>query len=166
MKISGSIYEDYMFQIEQGDHGFVNRRFIDSVNSMGMQTFSIYSKIPKFMVKGAPYVASELITVPSPKTIAPLTKTQFLFAHDLCVNIDSGEIAPISSMIMAQWKDISGSNGVIYANHIPGVFTITDGGVISSVSGKWNAATNTFTGNIEIISQEKLIEAKNAITSS
>lgn len=166
MKISGSIYEDYKFQIEKGDHGFVNRRFIDSVNSLGMQTFSIYSKIPKFMVKGASYVASELITVPSPKTIAPLTKTQFLLAHDLCVNIDSGEIAPISSMIMASWKDISGSSGMIYANHIPGVFTITEIGVISSINGNWNAATNTFTGNIEIISQEKLVEAKNAIISS
>lgn len=163
LKISGSILHDYKFQLENGDYSFVNRRFIDSEGSLGMQTLSVYSTVPKFMVIGAPYVASELITVPSPRTIAPITKTQFLLAHDLCVNIDSGEITPVAAMTMAPWKEISGSNGMIYANHIPGVFTTTKDGVISSINGSWNASMNTFTGSVEIISQAELIEVKNAI---
>lgn len=163
MKISGSILQDYKFQLESGDYGFVNSRFVDSENSLGMQTLSVYASIPKFMVKGATYSASELVRAQSPKTISPITKTQFLLAHDLCVNIDSGEIATIASMVMAPWKQISGSNGMVYANHIPGVFTITKDGVIGSINGNWNASTNTFTGSVEIISQAKLIEVKNAI---
>lgn len=163
MKISGSILQDYKFQIERGDQGFINDRFIDSETEFGMQTLSVYSSIPKFMVQGAEFSPNEFITAVSPKTLAPLTKTQFLLAHNLCVNVDSGEIASIQSMIAPQWKSISGSNGIIYANHIPSVFSTYKEGVLSSVFGDWNPATNTFTGNVQFITQLELEAAKNAV---
>lgn len=163
MKISGSILQDYKFQIERGDQGFINDRFIDSEVELGMQTLSVYASIPKFMVIGAEFAPNEFAVAVSPKTFAPITNTQFLLAHGLCVNIDSGEIANIQSMIAPQWKNISGSNGMIYANHIPSVFSTYEEGVLSSVFGDWNPATNTFTGNVQFITQLELEAAKNAI---
>lgn len=163
LKISGSIYEDYKWQIEPGDQGFVNKRFIDSVTSLGMQTFPVYDEVPKYMVMGATYAASELVAGVSPKTMAPLTKTQFLFAHDMCVNLDNGLITSVASMAAAPWKRVTGSNGAILANHIPAVFSIYPDGVVSSVFGQWNAATNSFIGNVEFITPAELLERKDAI---
>lgn len=163
MKISGSILQDYKFQIERDDHSFVNRRFVDSTTSDGMQTLSAYESIPKFMVIGAEFIPNEFVTAVSPKTFAPETKTQFLLTHGLCVDLDSGEVTYTQSMIAAPWKKISGSNGMIYANHIPSVFSKYSEGVLSSVFGNWNAATSVFTGNVEFKTEAQIEVIKNAI---
>lgn len=163
MKVSGSIYEDYRFFLEDSDYGFVNARFVNSDLAGFSSTFSIYKEIPDFMIKDAEYKPSQEITKISPKTMAPRTKTEFLFIHDLCVDIDSGMVTEISKMKMAGWKDISGYNGMIYANHIPAVFAPFDGGVIMSVEGNWNPALNKFTGSIQVGSLEGL---KNALIGS
>lgn len=158
MIITGSIHEDYRFQIEHTDYGFVNRRFIDADSVNGMLTFPVYSKIPEYIVIGKKFDWQPAISVPGPKTMTPRTKTEFLLLHGLCVNIDNADIVPISSMVQADWKNISAKNGKIYANHIPGVFTITPDGVIKSINGKWDPERNVFVGSIEIGSLDGVVD--------
>ena len=163
MEISGSIYEDYQFLIEPKEIKFLNSRFINSVNSGFSSTFTCYKDIPDYMIKDAEYKPSETVTTISPKTISPRTKTEFLLIHDLCVDVNSGTIKPISEMKIFEYQKTSGKDGILYANFIPPVFAPYLDGFILAVNGEWNPALNEFTGMIEI---GKLEGVKDALITS
>lgn len=150
VRITGSIYEDYKFITVPSDFGFINRRFIDADISGSASTLSIYKEIPDHMIIGREFISGLNPPVLDVKTMMPATKTIFLLLHGMCVNIDSGLVTTIDRMIPSGWKKITAKNGRIIANHIPAVFSFQPGGVVKSIYGDWNPATNTFTGSIEV----------------
>lgn len=151
MIINADAINGYTFQIEPKDTPYIDVNFKTSITPRaGGYGFIVEDMAPDFYVKGQAYVFFDSI-ITGVRTYQPETKFKGLYDHGYTIDVDNNRIITLASAaIQPGYKKITTDGKLYRCDHIPQLFMMLDGNLITGVYGEYNFRNNSFFGLLNV----------------
>lgn len=147
MRVTAGMLQDYVFTPSYGELIQLNGIYAEilELGNTGY-TFRKYRDVPQYVIAGAEYFGAV-----AEKTENFPTKQAALHRLRRGLEISRGDILNVSQGLIMPNRTIGNSGLGIIADHIPQVYGMYFGKMLSSVVGDYDLSRKTFTGQCSFI---------------